>query len=48
MLVEAMPLVAYLDTGGYLQDERDGLRWVSPRIHEQTGYTQEEWQAEHR
>ena len=48
MLVEAMPLVAYLDTCGYLQDERDGLRWISPRIHELTGYTQEEWQDEHR
>jgi PAS domain S-box-containing protein len=41
ILVEGLPLVAYLDTGGSADPAPEF--WVSPRIEELTGYTAAEW-----
>ena len=43
MLVEGLPVVAYLDTSGLPPDQIETTAWVSPRIQELTGYSQREW-----
>lgn len=43
MLVEGLPVVAYLDTSGLPPDQIEATAWVSPRIQELTGYSQHEW-----
>lgn len=43
MLVEGPPVVAYIDASTPDPSYRPTTAWVSPRIEQLTGYTQEEW-----
>ncbi len=42
-LVEGLPVVAYIDASTPDPSYRPTTTWVSPRIEQLTGYTQEEW-----
>jgi PAS domain S-box-containing protein len=43
MLVEGLPVVAYVDASTPDPSYRTTTTWVSPRIEQLTGYTQQEW-----